>query len=95
MGPKIKMSSLEDSDSDIQQQIPGAVLVPGGDNQHDLGTHELANTKGLKWLIQSNVDQAGTFIGRINAAEATAKNSIDLLEQKYGKMAEELERKVE
>ena len=36
------MSSLEDSDGDIQQQqIPGAAMMPWGDKAQDLGSHEL------------------------------------------------------
>ena len=66
MGPKIKMSSLEDSDNDIQQQIPQA---PGGRDRDDLGSHELKDGQRLKQMIRVNAEQAGVFIGRINAAK--------------------------
>ena len=51
MGPKIKNSSLEDSDSDMQQQIPGAAGVPMDSQADDLGMYEIADGRGLKWLI--------------------------------------------
>ena len=51
MGPKIKKSSLEDSDSDLQLQIPGAANAPRDNQADDLGTHELSDGRGLKWLI--------------------------------------------
>ena len=89
------MSSLEDSDYDMDQQIPGAARVPGVDKAHDLGSREMTDSRGLKQLIQSNLEQAGSFIGHINFAKANAQKSVDNLEQKYEKMAEELEQKVE
>ena len=70
MGPKLKMSSSEDSDSDESQQIPEAARVLGGRSNQDMGSHELNDSRGLKQLIRSNVGQAGAFLGRISAAKA-------------------------
>ena len=53
MGPKIKMSSLEDSDNDIQQ-FNEAVEAFKGAAVDDIGSYELTDSKGLRKLIQSN-----------------------------------------
>ena len=69
----MKLSALEDSDYELEQQIPGAMQPAQGYLAHDLGSRELVDGRGLKWLIKSNVEQAGSFIEHIDAAKADAQ----------------------
>ena len=47
----VKKSSLEVSNEEMDQQIPGAMPVPGGDFAQDLGYYEVADSRRLTRLI--------------------------------------------
>ena len=62
--------------------------MPRGEHANDQDSCELADGQGLKWLIQSNVERAGAFIGHIHAAKQNLKQSLENLEEKYEKLAD-------
>ena len=94
MGPKIKMSSLEESDDDIRD-FNQAIIAFQKAYADDLGTFESSDSQGLRKYIRSNMAQADTFMGRIEAAKGNAQSIVSNLEQLYTQFAKQLQQKVD
>ena len=94
MGPNIKMSSLEESDDDIRD-FNQAIIAFQKAYADDLGTFESSDSQGLRKYIRSNMAQADTFMGRIEAAKGNAQSTVSNLEQLYAQFAKQLQQKVD
>ena len=81
------MSSLEDSDNDIQQ-FNEAVEAFKGAAVDDIGSYELTDSKGLRKLIQSNKAQSIGFIECIESTQRNVNSSVEDLEEKYADLAQ-------
>ena len=88
------MSSLEDSEDDIQLLIQAKNAYQGA-KIDDLGTKEIADSGSLRQLIKSNVTQSESFIGCIKNAKGNTQLAVTDLEQKYADLAQQLKQKVD